>query len=136
MGLLHTLRPEWWFSAHLHTRFEATVIHQVAPSPAQPVDNPYEISIDDDDFEEIQPAPNPEPLAQPRNPDEITLDEEEIVVERPPAPPPATTPSETRFLALDKCLPKRDFLEVRLCYLGECICSLTPCLSGHRSRRP
>jgi lariat debranching enzyme len=79
MGLLQTLRPEWWFAAHLHTRFEAAVV----------------------------------------NPDEITLDEEEVVVEAPLAPLPAAIPSETRFLALDKCLPKRDFLEVRLRTFGQ-----------------
>ena len=26
-GLLGTLRPEWWFAAHLHVRFEARVKH-------------------------------------------------------------------------------------------------------------
>ncbi|KAG2346376.1 hypothetical protein BDR05DRAFT_981491 [Suillus weaverae] len=45
MGLLRTLKPKWWFSAHLHVRFQAT-------------------------------------------------------------------PSVTNFLALDKCLPKREFMEI------------------------
>ncbi|CDO68096.1 hypothetical protein BN946_scf185044.g4 [Trametes cinnabarina] len=27
MGLLRTLRPQWWFAAHLHCRFEALVVH-------------------------------------------------------------------------------------------------------------
>ena len=27
MGLLKTLKPDWWFSAHLHVRFQATVVH-------------------------------------------------------------------------------------------------------------
>ncbi|KAF5327322.1 hypothetical protein D9619_004265 [Psilocybe cf. subviscida] len=70
MELLRTLRPEWWFAAHMHTRFEATVEHQ-GPPPRQPV----------------------------RKPDGATTQR-------------ATTPSETQFLALDKCLPNRDFLEV------------------------
>lgn len=45
----------------------------------------------------------------PQNPDEITLDEEIETVE-PPLPPPPP-PRETTFLALDKCLPRRQFLE-------------------------
>ncbi|KAG5635350.1 hypothetical protein H0H81_011637 [Sphagnurus paluster] len=55
-GLLSHLRPQWWLSGHMRTRFEATVKH----------DGP-------------------------------------IKDERSPA---------TKFLALDKCLPNRQFLEV------------------------
>lgn len=52
MGLLKALKPEWWFAAHLHTRFEATVVHDSAPAPPAPnqvLRNPDEILIDDDD---------------------------------------------------------------------------------------
>jgi lariat debranching enzyme len=88
-----------------------------------PMPNPDEIIIDDDDLDVDTPItaatsltdaaqvinPSKLPVA-PRNPDEITLDdEEESVAALPPAPPP---PSETKFLALDKCLPRREFLEV------------------------
>ncbi|THU88901.1 DBR1-domain-containing protein [Dendrothele bispora CBS 962.96] len=129
MGLLRTLKPEWWFSAHLHVRFEATVVHgdpegnaDTQPTSAAPpkVANPDEIAIDDDEFDgdtasaptvtssDAQTASSSTKAAD--NPDEIKLDdEEEDVAPQPEAQPP---PSITRFLALDKCLPRRKFLEV------------------------
>ncbi|KAH7913124.1 lariat debranching enzyme, C-terminal domain-containing protein [Hygrophoropsis aurantiaca] len=111
MGLLQTLRPQWWFSAHLHVRFEAVVYHgQLPGSEANAplaVQNPDEIAIVDDDFDTDTTNG---PSVEPRNPDEITLDEEEDNVVD--APSVCTQPSETKFLALDKCLPRRDFLEV------------------------
>jgi lariat debranching enzyme len=86
--------------------------------------NPDEITIDDIEEEDVKSAVENSgsdapsggttvaasiapPL--PQNPDEITLDDEiEAVEPLPPLPPP---PRETRFLALDKCLPRRQFLE-------------------------
>lgn len=127
MGLLRTLKPEWWFSAHLHCRFEATVLHPgteaVNDGSAAVVErNPDEIVIEDESFEDeipavaaasaapSVPAETPAP-AVVANPDEIVLDDEEEEVAKPPPPPPK--PIETKFLALDKCLPRRQFLEVR-----------------------
>lgn len=139
MVLLRNLQPTWWFAAHLHTRFEARVPHDppseaIATSsplssrlgPPPRVGNPDEITIDDDE-EEVKgvvedsgfDAPSggstiPRVAASiaprpPQNPDEITLDDEIETVE-PPLPPPPP-PRETTFLALDKCLPRRQFLE-------------------------
>ncbi|KAH6908498.1 lariat debranching enzyme [Coprinopsis sp. MPI-PUGE-AT-0042] len=139
MGLLQTIQPQWWFAAHLHVRFEASVQHTpqgaLAPSPSAQVtnqappkvENPDEIAIDDiDEDEEGGPAPTATatapiteevasmapPAVEPANPDEIMLDDEEDEVEavRAPAVPPVI--KETKFLALDKCLPNRQFLEV------------------------
>ncbi|KAF9551565.1 DBR1-domain-containing protein [Agrocybe pediades] len=107
MGLLRTLKPQWWFAAHMHTRFEATVLHHA--SQPKPVQNPDEIVIEDDDAAEEVPVSMTTPASK-QNPDEIILDDEEEVVEAPPPPP--VVASETKFLALDKCLPGRQFLEV------------------------
>lgn len=125
MGLLCTLKPEWWFSAHLHCRFEAAVVHppDIATEGNAGVvgTNPDEIAIEDDD-EFDEPIPDSDKHAEAStappttristNPDEILLDDEEEEVAAPPPPPPP--PSQTKFLALDKCLPRRQFLEVRV----------------------
>jgi lariat debranching enzyme len=116
--LLRALKPDWWFSAHLHVKYDAKIFHeelQQAPPTSSQVKNPDEIVIDneedekfDDSHEEpAQTLPHP-----PRNPDEITLDDEEANVA--PVPVPRPPQIETRFMALDKCIPKsrRQFLEV------------------------
>ncbi|KAJ7658950.1 lariat debranching enzyme, C-terminal domain-containing protein [Mycena rosella] len=173
LGLLRALQPEWWFAAHLHTRFEACVVHgeptaadaasdEIAVDASEQVQrDPNEIVIDDEeldaapappsaasapvsrdpneivlDDEEFDAAPAPAPPAPvpraPLNPDEITLSdlEDEVVAPPPPPPPapnrapprrqpqkwarPAALPGQrtTNFLALDKCGPKRQYLEV------------------------
>lgn len=125
MGLLQNLKPQWWFAAHLHARYEAAFNHtpeipiqapQAAPPPPpQSIENPDEIVIDDDEFDEFATTASEVPHTPPReapsgNPDEIQLDDEEVEVEAPPQVP--AQPIVTKFLALDKCLPKRQFLEV------------------------
>lgn len=110
MGLLYNLRPEWWFSAHLHVRYEASVIHDTPQNPITPsAHNLDEIQIDDDDSpQQLNVSPKPQQV-ESSNPDEIRLDDEEQTVDQPPVISP---PAQTRFLALDKCLPNRQFLEV------------------------
>jgi lariat debranching enzyme len=128
--LLHVIKPRYWFSAHLHVRFHAEVIHDKSrkrrrsSTSASAAKNPDEIALDlSGDDASVQQA----------NPDEIALnlsDEEE----RPADPEKdaaelaqykqrvlqrfqlaqdtkAPEPSKTHFLALDKCLPGRHFLE-------------------------
>ncbi|KAK1236408.1 lariat debranching enzyme [Marasmius sp. AFHP31] len=110
MGLLRTLKPEWWFSAHLHCRFDATVVHQNDQGSASTAGtNPDEIAIEDDFDDSTNDVSNKQPHST-SNPDEIALDDEEEEVV--PVPTARAPPSVTRFIALDKCLPKRDFLEV------------------------
>ncbi|KAI0792622.1 DBR1-domain-containing protein [Abortiporus biennis] len=123
-GLLGTLKPDWWFAAHLHCRFEAEVTHEEFiegrsdQAKEVKVDNPDEIVIDDDDFEGAGEVKAASETIQdtvppvPSNPDEIRLDDEEEDVAPPPPPLPARIVKVTKFLALDKCLPKRQFLEV------------------------
>lgn len=116
-GLLRVLKPRWWFSAHMHVGWEVGIWWAEGEPTEQQgeVKNPDEIVIDDDD--ESTPA-----TANPVNPDEILLDDLDDVAPPPPAPPPAPPTrrqagrreegSFTQWIALDKCLPKRKFLEV------------------------
>ncbi|KAB5594996.1 Lariat debranching enzyme [Ceratobasidium theobromae] len=150
MDLLYSLRPGYWFSAHMHCRFEAVVEHDsdasgdqtsavpaeteakssrgTANAPAQV--NPDEIQLDD--LDEL-PSTDPIPPVPVHNPDEIMIHDDSVVVptaDSVPAPEqndgtkntagsaaaPNTRPSpsktSTRFLALDKCLPKRHYMDV------------------------
>ncbi|KAI0736378.1 DBR1-domain-containing protein [Fomitopsis betulina] len=128
MDLLHTLKPAWWFAAHLHCRFEARFGH----GPLEQVEgvglddsaigNLYEVTVAEggreaESSEQPSVVSEPEPAAKltavPANPDEIMLDDEFEEVARPPTPPPPPPPQwETHFIALDKCLPRRQFLEI------------------------
>ncbi|KDQ15942.1 hypothetical protein BOTBODRAFT_31397 [Botryobasidium botryosum FD-172 SS1] len=104
LELLRTIRPKWWFAAHLHVKFEARFQHGGTVEPE--AGNPDEIAIDSDDDETETQAVETATKAARENPDEIALDEEEVEVHRP------AEVQVTQFLALDKCLPRRDYLEV------------------------
>lgn len=119
MGLLQTLRPDWWFSAHLHVRFEAVVKHGGGEqglgegNPPVVAANPEEIVISDEDIDEGNTATEAAFISEvrptpPQNLDELVSNEEPAE----PVPRPIILQSETKFIALDKCLPRRDFLEV------------------------
>jgi len=106
MGLLRALQPEWWFSAHLHVRFEASVRHgeQVSLHNSSAAgQNPDEIAMDDE-FLGDEENPTREPVADNR----VDLPGENAENQTPSLP----APKVTKFLALDKCLPRRNFLEV------------------------
>lgn len=80
--LLKSLRPQHWFSSHLHVRFTAEVDHDIKV-------NKNEIELDLDELGNNNETSNSsfwKPFGKP-------------------------LASKTLFLALDKCLPKRQFIE-------------------------
>lgn len=88
--LLKKLKPDYWFSAHLHVKYAAVYNHQPI-IPPKPVENPDEINLDSSDDDE----------------DENQEDSANNISSTGLGPPKIT-----KFLALDKCLPKRQFLQV------------------------
>lgn len=94
--LLRDLRPLWWLSAHLHVRFLASIKHNKRSS---------------------QPS-NGSTSRMKKNLNEIDLDlscdddEKPDVLTNEESDEPSLKYDETRFLALDKCLPRRRWLEI------------------------
>lgn len=102
-------------------RFEALVQHREGDAGSvqdeeMKVSNPDEIVIDDDEelddsaVEKVVIEQNSK--AKAGKGDEIVLDDEEAEVTSPLTPVVHIGPPATKFLALDKCLPRRQFLEV------------------------
>ncbi|KAJ3342268.1 lariat debranching enzyme [Gonapodya sp. JEL0774] len=118
-ALLKRLRPSYWFSAHLHVKYAALYPHQesqdssvsdVLVSSQVSAANPdaIDIGLEEDDDDDVRSDKEVGVTPNPASEDSTPL---------PPVATPVVDSSNppvkvTKFLALDKCLPGRDFLQV------------------------
>ncbi|GMF12668.1 unnamed protein product [Phytophthora lilii] len=81
--LLYQLRPQYWFAAHLHVKFAAIVVH--------PDQEAAHSTTTAETTDTKQTEENGEQTATVKTPSQ---------------------PVTTKFLALDKCLPRREFMQI------------------------
>ncbi|KAF2761578.1 DBR1-domain-containing protein [Pseudovirgaria hyperparasitica] len=126
--VLDRLRPPFWFSAHLHVKFAATVTHKAqsasdeikansAAQSATPIipKNDDEIDLDMDDGDEQPASVAIEGLSKPT--EDLRAQLPTSFLKRKVPERNITLPTEiynqtTQFLALDKCLAHREFLQL------------------------
>nr|WJH19582.1 DBR1 [Euglena gracilis] len=126
--LLHQLRPVYWFAAHHHVKFPALVPH--APLPAERVPDSLGAGAGSsqrfwtpDQLPAARPDTSDAPPQQPAvpQPDASAVDlgftsdgcpDSGLVRVFPVRHPARPEAAATRFLALDKCLPSRRYLQV------------------------
>ena len=111
--LLH-LKPRHWFAAHLHVKFEATLHHEnkklssVNPSTAEGQLTPSQVITASPKKDETQAS-----TASAENNQGESMTTSFLASEsRDPCSPPDLTEQMTKFLALDKCLPRKPYLSI------------------------
>lgn len=93
--LLKTLQPSYWFSAHLHVKFAALYRHDTAPTAATAAPGASDQALADGPAGHANGAAESAGRGQHAN--------------------GGDGDRTTAFLALDKCLPGRSFLQVCAC---------------------
>lgn len=107
-SLLHTLQPKRWFSAHLHVKFEATVYHQLQNQPTEHQESETK-EVDTASFIDPQLNCNYDGVCNKKT--KFTALEPFGECCKAEAASHLSQPM-TKFLALDKCLPQRKFLQI------------------------
>ncbi|KAF3912384.1 hypothetical protein AA313_de0208694 [Arthrobotrys entomopaga] len=124
MGVLRKIKPRYWFAAHMHVKFAALIDHEEGPrteAPEDPTDwtdvtetvetrNEDEIDLDMEDDETPKQTIPENKEKQPAKPETATSSGSGGFYEQYPSAP--TSNKRTHFLALDKLLPRRDFLQI------------------------
>lgn len=123
--LLDVLQPKYWFAAHLHVKFKASVHHNRTSNSDEKIATPSETAIghlvpsqvigsklketsDRNDKEEIDEVINNE-ASVPKT-DFIAIESSDVTCTEDDTPDLTTL--MTQFLSLDKCLPRREYLSI------------------------
>ena len=127
--ILDAVKPKWWFSAHLHVKFKALVKHElnrdhsydqatglipsqvITSSIKRPPETKEESSATSENPENDSVVPTSQ-REIPRDGNHSTTEFRSVESVARCNSAPDLTDQMTRFLALDKCLPRREYLTI------------------------
>jgi lariat debranching enzyme len=104
--LLLAIKPPWWFSAHLHVKFKATMRH----SKEKDVKQQHKLQLTPSQVIKSSSASAPLSTTTEERPNQTT--EFIAMTGEDPCSGADLTDMMTQFLSLDKCLPRRHFLSI------------------------
>ncbi|CAX41137.1 RNA lariat debranching enzyme, putative [Candida dubliniensis CD36] len=119
--LIHYLRPRYWFSGHLHVKFEARIVDSVGGNDEK-ISDPTANSITESNKEEISLDMDDEEEEEKDDDNGVGFEEKFYFKQHlnsTKRPRNDLTPQRdvcehaTEFLALDKCGKRRQFLEIK-----------------------
>jgi lariat debranching enzyme len=126
--ILNTVRPKWWFAAHLHVKFSATVRHDTTTLAAHNFKLvPLQVTLSPKNLKDISPKINKfsnhetEPANEIKSPPIMetlsSTDKHDMTMFRSleigqNCNGNDLTEQMTQFLSLDKCLPRRQYLSL------------------------
>jgi lariat debranching enzyme len=112
--LLDSLKPKWWFAAHLHVKFKASVVHGLPQGSSSSAPATSTTLVPSQTIRKM-----PEAASEETAPDSSDIPSTEsttqfVAVESTDSccNGPDLTQQMTRFLSLDKCLPRRQCLAI------------------------
>ena len=118
--LLDVLKPKWWFSAHLHVKFKAQVNHTLPPNAAKGDSSavtsivPSQVNQMSTDSVRVMYGSGDSDAKvdeMKRGKSEVTTHFQSLESSKA-CNEPDLTDMMTQFLALDKCLPRRNHLSI------------------------